>query len=71
MKKVTISPDELIGEVEDKTEHKKSNAERREELIELLFDYLKREIKIAEEKPYIDNTTAISELTSNLINLLA
>lgn len=71
MKKVTISLDELIGEVEDKTEHKKSNAERREELIELLFDYLKREIKIAEEKPYIDNTTAISELTSNLINLLA
>ena len=71
MKKVTISLDELIGEVEDKTEHKKSNAERREELIELLFDYLKREIKIAEEKPYLDNTTAISELTSNLINLLA
>lgn len=71
MKKVTISLDELIGEVEDKTEHKKSNAERREELIELLFDYLKREIKIAEEKPYIDNTTAISEVTSNLINLLA
>lgn len=71
MKKVTISLDELIGEVKDKTEHKKSNAERREELIELLFDYLKREIKIAEEKPYIDNTTAISELTSNLINLLA
>lgn len=71
MKKVTISLDELIGEVEDKTEHKKSNAERREELIELLFDYLKREIKIAEEKPYIDNTTAISKLTSNLINLLA
>lgn len=71
MKKVTISLDEFIGEVEGKTEHKKSNAERREELIELLFDYLKREIKIAEEKPYIDNTTAISELTSNLINLLA
>lgn len=71
MKRVTISLNELIGEVEDKTEHKKSNAERREELIELLFDYLKREIKIAEEKPYIDNTTAISELTSNLINLLA
>lgn len=44
---------------------------KKEELIELLFDYLKREIKIAEEKPYIDNTTAISKLTSNLINLLA
>ena len=71
MKKVTISFDELIGEVEDKTEHKKSNAERREELIELLFDYLKRDINIAEENPYIDNTSAISELTSNLINLLA
>ena len=66
MKKVTISLNELIGEVEEMSKEKK-----KEELIELLFDYLKREIKIAEEKPYIDNTTAISELTSNLINLLA
>lgn len=66
MRKVTISLNELIGEVEEMNKEKK-----KEELIELLFDYLKREIKIAEEKPYIDNTTAISELTSNLINLLA
>lgn len=71
MKKVTISLDELIGEVEDKTEEEMNKEKKKEELIELLFDYLKREIKIAEEKPYLDNTTAISKLTSNLINLLA
>jgi hypothetical protein len=71
MKKVTISLDELIGEVEDKTEHKKSNAERREELIEILFEYLKKITEEASKYQTMKESETAPEIARILANLLA
>lgn len=71
MKKVTISLDELIGEVEDKTEHKKSNAERGEELIEILFEYLKKITEEASKYQTMKESETAPEIARILANLLA
>ena len=71
MKKVTISLDELIGEVEDKTERKKSNAERREELIEILFEYLKKITEEASKYQTMKESETAPEIARILANLLA
>ena len=71
MKNVTISLDELIGEVEDKTEHKKSNAERREELIEILFEYLEKLTEANSDRRIVRESAVAPEIARILSNLLA
>lgn len=71
MRKVTISLNELIGEVEDKTERKKSNAERREELIEILFEYLKKITEEASKYQTMKESETAPEIARILANLLA